>query len=105
MFSLNLLIFDLIFSIGNFSPIVPVDANSSSSDLIFTGFSSSLICFVESFSANKFAIVLIFLKPSFPVKQFAFLVLIKTPFTFLGFILTFHLIFSDIIFDCVYTEA
>ena len=91
----------LIFSVGNFSPIVPVHANNISFESIFSGFSSSFFCFRDSSSDKLSAKTFNPLNPSFPVKAFAFRVLTKIALIFFLLIFKFHLIFSEINFDCV----
>ena len=73
----------IIFFWGKGSPIVPVHANSNSFGLILTGCSSSLFCLTLRPSAKFSAITFKLLKPSAPVKAFAFLVLIIIALIFL----------------------
>ena len=96
---------DLIFSVGNSSPIVPVHANRTSSTSTFFGFSSSAICFSVNFLERSVEIFFKASKPCFPVNALAFLELINIALIFLFFILLFHFIFSETIFDWVYTLA
>ena len=95
----------MILSTGNFSPIVPVHANIISFGLIFFGQSSSIIClsdkFLDKSKDNSFKD----LKPFDPVNAFAFLVLTKRAVNFLESIFWFHFMFSEIILDCVKTDA
>ena len=95
----------MILSSGNFSPIVPVDANKISEGLIFIGFSSSILFFSDSCTDKKSAKFTKLLNPFSPVKAFAFLVFTSSALIFLLLIFMFHFIFSEIIFDCVYTDA
>ena len=90
-----------IFSVGYFSPIVPVHPKSISLAWIFFGLSSSSICFFESCSETSSAISLSPLYPRGPVKALAFLVFIIRAFIFLLLRLKFHLIFSETILDFV----
>ena len=67
----------LIFSNGNFSPIVPVHAKSILSGRIIFGYSSSCFCFKVSFSDKSDESTFKASYPCCPVSAFAFLALIN----------------------------
>ena len=90
---------------GKTSPIVPVLPNNISFGFTEFFISSSSDILIVSLLDNSSAICAIPLKPNVPVNELAFLVFINKAFIELLFILWFHLIFSEIIFDCVYTDA
>ena len=73
--------------------------------VIFFELSSSCSCFLvnsdEIVSDSFFKLSY----PCLPVKALAFRVLTNREKILLLFCFKFHLIFSDTIFDCVYTEA
>ena len=71
-----------ILSLGNFSPIVPVQAKIISVGFILNGFSSSSFCLSESLLDNSSANNFKLLYPSLPVKAFAFLVLTRSALIF-----------------------
>ena len=83
----------LIFSVGYFSPIVPVHPKRISLDKTFFGISSSSICFLDNFNDSSSAISFNPLYPSVPVNAFAFLVLISRDLIFLLFYLYSYLDF------------